>query len=73
MEKKFSELTLDDELFTRTMDGKIEIHKPIRIFEYDWDGELIRFHHKSFDLLVTPNHRMFVKRWDGKKNGFINL
>ncbi|BAU23163.1 anaerobic ribonucleoside-triphosphate reductase [Caldimicrobium thiodismutans] len=65
--KKFSELTFDDELFTRTMDGKIEIHKPIRIFEYDWDGELIRINHKSFDLLVTPNHRMFVKRWNGKK------
>jgi len=71
--KKFKDLTLEDEIFTRKQDGTIEIHKPIRIFEYDWDGEMIRFKHKSLDLLVTPNHRMFVEYRDGKvwRNKFV--
>lgn len=65
--KHFGELTHDDEIFTRTQQGLIEIHKPKRIFEYEWDGALIRFKHKSLDLLVTPNHRMFVDYKVGNK------
>ncbi len=61
--KKFNAITFNDELFTRKEDGKVEIHKPVRKFEYDWDGNLIRFKHKSLDLLVTPNHKMVVERY----------
>jgi len=61
--KRFYDVTLDDELFTRREDGKVEIHKPIRKFEYNWDGYLIRFKHKSLDLLVTPNHKMVIERY----------
>ena len=60
--KKFRDVTLNDEFYTRRSDGHVELHKPVRKFEYDWDGYLIRFKHKSLDLLVTPNHKMVVER-----------
>ncbi len=60
--KFFRDLTLDDEVFTLTKDNKIEVHKPIRLFAYDWNGNLYRFKAKSLDLLVTPNHKMVVDK-----------
>ncbi|MHA1910807.1 MAG: 3'-5' exonuclease, partial [Candidatus Kariarchaeaceae archaeon] len=32
------------------------------IFEYDYDGEMYHFSKKTFDVLVTPNHRMVYNR-----------
>ena len=69
--KSFEELSRNERVFTRTEDGFIELHKPTRIFKYDWDGNLIRFKHRSFDLLVTPNHRLLVEyqvrgKWKSK-------
>lgn len=44
----------------------IEFHSPIeaQVFNYDSDvdGDLVHFHTKKIDLLVTPNHRMWVNR-----------
>lgn len=69
--KYFKDLTMDDEIYTVTKDNVIEIHKPVRLFTYDYDGEMIRFKSKSFDLLVTPNHRMYVYDIHQKYNTFV--
>ncbi len=58
--KNFRDLTLNDQVFTLAKDNKIEVHKPVRLFAYNWDGNLYRFKTRSLDLLVTPNHKMVV-------------
>lgn len=44
----------------------IEYHAPtaIQVFNYDSDvdGDMVHFHTKKIDLLVTPNHKMWVNR-----------
>jgi very-short-patch-repair endonuclease/intein/homing endonuclease len=46
--------------------GHLEFQKINSYHEYDWNskklGKLINFKHKSTDILVTPTHRMLVKR-----------
>ena len=53
-------------MYTLSKDNKIELHNPIQIFEYDWDGDMYKFPSRAFDLLVTPNHRMV---YDDKHTG----
>ena len=66
--KIFKDLTLEDRVFTLTNDNKIELHHPIRLFEYDYEGKMIHFKSRAFDLLVTPNHRMVVDhKYKGKR------
>ncbi len=65
--KLFKDLTLNDEVFTLSEDNRIEVHKPVRLFKYDWDGYLYRFKAKSLDLLVTPNHKMVVDTTFGER------
>lgn len=64
--KYFKDVTLEDEICTLNPEtGQIEYHKPIRTFEYDYDGNLIQFtHYRMKSPLVTPNHNMYVKRRD---------
>lgn len=65
---KFKDLTTNHTIFTLSENDKIEEKKPYKIFEYDYNGELIHFNTSRFDLLVTPNHNMLVKtKHDGKK------
>jgi hypothetical protein len=53
----------------------IEFHSPteVQVFNYDSDvdGDLVHFHTKKIDLLVTPNHKMWVngrRSWSGWKD-----
>ena len=69
--KYFWEVTKDDKVFTlNPQTNKIELQTPIRFYEFDYDGELYHFKSKKLDLLVTPNHNMFVEQYCPKcKNG----
>jgi len=58
--KFFKQLTKEDEIFTLTETNKIEEHKPVKLFEYDYEGDMFQFSTRSIDLLVTPNHQMVV-------------
>ena len=68
--KFFKDLTLDDELYTLNSDYNIELHKPSKLFKYEWDGDLYRMKSSRFDLLVTPNHRMVTCSEKTKQIGF---
>ncbi len=65
--KLFKDLSIRDRVFTLTENNEIELHHPTRLFEYDYDGEMIHFKSRSLDLLVTPNHRMVVDAPNGKR------
>ena len=62
--KLFAKLSDEDEVATRSESGLFEWQVPSARLEYPFDGEMVEFSNKSVDLLVTPGHRMLVKRPD---------
>ena len=65
--KYFYELSKEDEIATLNIKtGYLEYQHPSDIYCFKYSGKLIRFVGKSYDLLVTPNHRMLVRTETGK-------
>lgn len=63
--KKYDKLTMDDEIATFNPETEqLEYQKPTDIMVYDHNGEMVYFNagHK-IDMAVTPNHRMWTKRY----------
>lgn len=61
--KKGIEIDLDDELATLNPKNKqIEYQRASEINQYLHDGDMIHMHSKFIDILVTENHRMWVKK-----------
>ncbi len=69
--KFFKDVNKNEKVFTLTENNKIELYKPTRFFEYDYDNEMYHFKSRSFDLLVTPNHRMLVDNTWTKERKFV--
>jgi len=42
--------------------------KPLRIWEYDYNGEMVNIKTASTDILVTPNHNILAKPLNGNSN-----
>ncbi|AJA73533.1 ribonucleotide reductase of class Ia (aerobic) alpha subunit [Shigella phage SHSML-45] len=60
--KLFSELT-GDELVAQITDSRgLEWVLPLNVFEYDYEGTMLRFEKRGVDLLVTPNHTMVYRQ-----------
>jgi PHP family Zn ribbon phosphoesterase len=63
--KNFSEINYDDKICTlNTRTDQIEFQKPTGKFAYKYKGKMYRLRTKRVDLLVTPNHKLFVKLGD---------
>lgn len=66
--KKFSELRLEDEILTINVENRsLEYQRPVQIYEFDYDGEMISIgssctEEKEVLLTVTPEHRMLVEK-----------
>lgn len=59
----FRELTDEDEVATLNVQtGGLEWQKPLSLHRYEYHGELLHFKHPFANLMVTPNHRMYVKK-----------
>jgi hypothetical protein len=58
---KFNELTELDSVATLSSSNNLEYQKPLERQVYDYSGELYHFKSRDVDLLVTPNHNMYVK------------
>lgn len=57
--KRYDELRVGDRVITiNPTTQEVEIQAIEEVFQYEYAGELIHFHGKRADLLVTPNHRM---------------
>jgi hypothetical protein len=60
--KKFKDLSYEDELTTLNPETFcVEYHRPIRIIKQKYKGKMYRVKSRQIDLLVTPEHKMFVK------------
>jgi hypothetical protein len=60
--KLFPKLDETDEVATRSPEGKFEWQLPDKRQCFRHDGPMVEFRNRYFDLLVTPNHRMLVRR-----------
>ena len=62
--KFFKDITYNDELACLNNEDYLEYHKPLQIIKKEWDGYLLHFESRLIDLLVTPNHNMWVFDYD---------
>ena len=60
--KLMKDITNKDRVVTLSDVGKIEYQEPIEIIKQRYIGELIAFKNYHCDILVTPNHNMYVKK-----------
>lgn len=58
--KSYNEIKIGDEVISiNPITKNIEFKKVLNVIIQDYNGEMIHFKHKSDDLMVTPNHRMY--------------
>ncbi|MFH1257080.1 MAG: GDP-mannose 4,6-dehydratase [Candidatus Diapherotrites archaeon] len=62
--KLFCELNKNDFILTLTSGGLIEYSHPLEIIKQQYVGQMFEFKNSKIDLLVTPNHKMYVKPRD---------
>ena len=56
-------ITCKDKIATLQKNGQLVYQKPTNIFHYkDYKGSLYHIKNNTIDLMVTPNHRMYVKK-----------
>lgn len=66
----FPELTSDDKVATLINETTMAYTKPLEIMSYDYKGKMYKVESNQVDLLVTPNHRMYVGNRTGENFGF---
>ncbi len=58
----FSDLTMEDEVACLSPDTHTMYwHKPLDLISYKYEGEMYKLKTRSLDLLVTPNHKLYIK------------
>ena len=64
----FDALDGSEEYATRSASGAFEWQHTIdgEVHRFPYDGDLVRFSNQCIDQLVTPNHRMLVRRLPGR-------
>ncbi|MEI6796074.1 MAG: hypothetical protein WCK39_04350 [Methanomassiliicoccales archaeon] len=62
--KFFKDVAAKDSIATLA-DGELVYEKPTAYVDNEYDGVMHRFSCKHVELLVTPNHNMFVDQGDG--------
>ena len=56
----FKDISKEDEFLTRNLNGILEYNIPSKIHKYNYSGDLIKIKSRSTDLLVTPDHNMYI-------------
>ena len=60
--KYFQQVTFDDEIATLTSDNELIYQRPTDIISYSYVGSMYRLVARGVDLLVTPNHNLYVAK-----------
>lgn len=64
--KKYNEVTENDKIGCYNPETKkIEYHNYLEKNVYDYSGEMVKFGSDKIDILVTPNHRMWINSEKG--------
>ena len=64
----FKDLTKEHKVATLVENDTLVYQHPTELMEYDFDGEMYHIKSTQINLMVTPNHRMYIKSRD--KNDF---
>ncbi len=54
----------EEDLVATIEDNIMRFRPTLKIFKYVYNGFMYKFHNKGIDLLVTPNHNMYIKIWN---------
>jgi DNA-directed RNA polymerase beta subunit len=65
--KRINEITFQDKIASLVDGNKLVYVVPTEIQSYDFDGDLYYVNSNQVNLVVTPNHRMYVADRAGKK------
>ena len=65
--KFWRDVTISDELAT-LVDGKTIFELPSQVVSFDVDGDMVQWKNQSIDILVTPNHNMYVQKQQAARN-----
>ena len=57
-----ADVTVNHKVATMSDDGALVYRRPMAVHAYDFEGEMYRVKSNHVDLLVTPNHRMWVQK-----------
>ena len=69
--KSIGDVTLNDDVATLTSGGHIIYQKPTKLYNYpDYEGSIYEVRGRNIDLIVTGNHRMWVKMNSQSEYGF---
>lgn len=67
----FKDLTMAHKVATLLNDGmSMEYTSPLEVMSYDYAGKMYKIESNQVDLLVTPNHRMYVGNRTGTNFDF---
>jgi len=71
--KYFSDITYSDKLWTVNPEtSELYFEHPTNIMSYSFQWNMFVGRHNKLNFMVTPNHKMLVKRWDSKNNKLNN-
>lgn len=70
--KFWPDVTEEDALAT-LVDGVLTFEVPSVVVQYDFDGPMIQWNNRSIDILVTPNHNMYVAGQASARQGRANF
>jgi len=64
---KYNEINYDTELATLNQSTQeLEWQTPTKIYIYDYNGEMVCSNGSKHDVCVTPNHRIYYKKYKNK-------
>lgn len=64
--KRYDEIVEGDVVYSLNPHTKELEEKPVqKVIVQDYDGDMVRFQTSRLDLMVTPNHRMFIENTRG--------
>ena len=69
--KFFKDVDYDDEFLTFDDNNNLVYQKPTDIIAYHYKGQMYHLQNRGIDLLVTPNHNLYVAKgsyYNGRKN-----
>jgi len=59
--KLFKDVVYEDKIATLNPDTHhLEYYNPTNIFSYDYNGKMYKLTNRGVDLLVTPNHKLYI-------------
>ena len=61
--RRISDLKIGDLVYSLNRNTGQSVLKPVtRVYEYEYNGEMVHFNSKYIDFLVTPNHKFWVSK-----------